>query len=158
MKFHTTRILLLGAFLSFFSLTTLSAQDYDTSIGIRLGSANGISVKHFVNQATAVEGLLVYRRNGFRLVGMAVQHIPLGRKTDTYLYFGGGAHVGYNNLLVTERDSYEVGGIDALLGIEFGLPRLDASLAFDIKPMYELWGGKGFSGNNGGVTMRFWLD
>lgn len=158
MNFHTTRFLLLSALFSFFSISSLTAQDYETAIGVRLGSANGISVKHFVNQSTAVEGLLVYRRNGFRVVGMAVGHIPLGRKTDTYLYLGAGGHVGYNNLLVTERAHYEVGGIDAMLGIEFGLPRLDASLAFDIKPMYELWGGKGFSGNNGGVTLRFWLD
>ncbi|MFK7922295.1 MAG: hypothetical protein AB8H47_10090 [Bacteroidia bacterium] len=158
MHFYTTRFLLLSTLFSFFSFSSLSAQDYETAIGVRLGSANGISVKHFVNQSTAVEGLLVYRRSGFRVIGMAVGHIPLGRNTDTYLYFGGGAHLGYNNLLATEQSSYKVGGIDGMLGIEFGLPGIDASLALDIKPMYELWGGKGFSGNNGGATLRFWLD
>lgn len=158
MNFRTTRFLLLSTLLSIFSFSSLQAQDYDTALGVRLGSANGISIKHFINQTTAVEGLLVYRRNGFRVIGMAVGHIPLGRKTDTYLYFGGGGHIGYNNLLITERTHYNVGGIDAMLGIEFGIPRHNASLAFDIKPMYELWGGKGFSGNNGGVSLRFWLD
>ncbi|MEL6649311.1 MAG: hypothetical protein AAFQ87_00755 [Bacteroidota bacterium] len=158
MNFHTARLLLLSTLLSVLSLSSLKAQDYDTAIGIRLGSANGVSLKHFVNQSTAVEGMLVYRRNGFRLIGMAVGHVPLGRNTDTYLYFGGGGHVGYNNLLNAERSHYQVAGIDGMLGIEFGLPNHNASLAFDIKPMYELMGGRGFSGNNGGVTLRFWLN
>ena len=44
---------------------TLSAQDYKTALGVRLSSANAmqnnsISIKQFINEKTAIEGLFTF--------------------------------------------------------------------------------------------------
>lgn len=50
-----------------FSVCILSfsfAQDYQTSIGLRGGFANGLTLKHFVSQNTAFEGIVASRWKG----------------------------------------------------------------------------------------------
>jgi hypothetical protein len=153
--YHTTLRFFILSFVLFFSLSFASAQEYGTAIGFRAGSANGVSLKAFASEFVAFEGMAVYRRNGFRAVTLAEFHIPLGRKTGTSIYFGGGGHFGYNNLVITERPSYQIAGVDAIVGIEFAFPHSNMSLSLDVKPMYELINAPGFSGNNAGVTLRF---
>ena len=34
------------------------AQAYNTAVGLRLGSSSGLSVKHFISQDAAIEGIL----------------------------------------------------------------------------------------------------
>ncbi|HBZ20540.1 MAG TPA: hypothetical protein DEO60_05385, partial [Bacteroidales bacterium] len=47
-----------------------SAQDYKTGVGLRLGFSNGLTIKHFVSQRSALEGLLSTRWRGFELTGL----------------------------------------------------------------------------------------
>ncbi len=153
---RTTLRLSILSFLFFFSLPFAFSQDYDSALGIRLGSANGISVKSFVSSQTAVEGMIVYRRHGIRMIGLTMVQIPLGRNSGTSLYVGGGAHYGFNQLFNPEAYAHQVAGVDGIVGIEFAFPHSQMSLSFDLKPMYELLGSRGFSGNNAGVTLRFY--
>ena len=87
-------------FLTVIVITTLSlvniasAQDYKTALGVRLSSSNAmvnnaVSIKHFINERTAIEGLLSF---GDPLaIGALVEfHKPLAAEGLTYFYGAGG--------------------------------------------------------------------
>ena len=38
--------------------TEAMAQDYQTGVGLRLGVSNGLTVKHFLSDRAALEGIL----------------------------------------------------------------------------------------------------
>jgi len=141
-------------------LSTATAQPYEKSLGIRVGSANGLSYQQFFGRShTGMETLLVYRRGGARVIGMFTQHIPLGgRSSDTYLYFGLGGHVGMNGFFFEEEYNKSVTGVDAMAGFMYSFYHSPISVSIDIKPMVELWGTRTISGNNAGFTLRYTLD
>ena len=58
-----------------FCIVTLSnAQDYNTGIGLRGGLSSGLTVKHFIGEKTAIEGLLATRWKGFNITGLYEIH------------------------------------------------------------------------------------
>ena len=79
-------------------LNSASAQVYKTGLGIRLSSAqamvnNSVSIKHFVNEKVAIEGLLSF---GDPLaIGALVEiHKPLASQGLSWFY-GGGGYLGF---------------------------------------------------------------
>lgn len=144
---------------TFFSVSA-SAQPYPGSIGLRAGSANGLSVQAFMGHShSSVEGLLVYRRGGARVIGLLTQYVPLGgRGTDTYFYFGLGGHVGMNGFFHQSDYNRPVAGVDAIAGFMYQLPYAPLAIRVDLKPMVELWGTRTLSGNNAGITLSYILD
>lgn len=141
-------------------LSTATAQPYDRSLGIRVGSANGISYQQFFGRSNSgMETLFVYRRGGARVIGMFTHHIPIGgRSSDTYFYFGIGGHVGMNGFFFEEKHNKSVAGVDAMAGFMYDFYHSPFSVSIDIKPMVELWGTRTLSGNNAGFTLRYALD
>ena len=135
-----------------FSNGKLHAQEYDRGIGIRLGTANGISYKQFVGSNTAIEGLFVYRRGGTRVTALVEQHLFLDRSSS--LYLGVGGHAGYNGWLLENAQSSPAWGLDAEIGFEYVFPYSPLSFGVHVKPMVELHKGTVFSGNNAGFTLR----
>ena len=156
MKKSLTIFLFLSLF--FFFSGSMKAQDYSTPLGLRVGSANGISIKQFVGYSTAIEGLVVYRRGGLRVIGLAEQHFSLGRRSNTSVFFGLGGHYGYNYLLEGDRGPLEVYGVDFIAGLEYVFPHSDFIFAVDLKPMLELKNGTAISGNNAGVSLRYMIN
>ena len=144
----------------FFVSTSLSAQPVDAALGLRIGSANGISYLHFLPHTNlATEGLLVYRRSGIRAIGFLVQYIPLGgSRTSSFFYLGAGSHVGVNGLLSSEKPNIPAYGIDGMIGLAYVFPHSPCMVSFDLKPMLELHQGRVFSGNNAGFTLRWELN
>lgn len=147
-------LILLSLFLTF----SAQAQEYTTALGLRAGSASGIALRHFFTESTAIEGIIGYRRSGVRLIAAVEQQFELGRSSGTYLYFGGGGHIGYINLISDFIQPSIAYGADIVIGIEFTFGRSDMSLSLDFFPSIELANGLVFSGNNGGATIRFFLD
>ena len=80
------------------SINTVSAQDYKTGLGVRLSSSNAmqsnsISIKHFINQKTAIEGLFTFG-DPLALGALIEFHKPLAAAGLTYFY-GGGGYIGF---------------------------------------------------------------
>ncbi|MEL6673110.1 MAG: hypothetical protein AAFR61_12995 [Bacteroidota bacterium] len=146
------------ALISLFLLSSFSfsfAQPYQGSIGARTGSATGLSLKQFVAEYSAVEGLLVWRRDGIRLIGLFEQHLVLTRDGSSLLYGGIGGHVGWTGLISDTNIPQRAYGVDFVLGLSYVFPRSPITLSVDVKPMFELYRGNRFSGNNAGVTLRY---
>lgn len=140
------------------SLST-QAQSYNTAFGVRVGSGSGVNVKSFFSRSAAVEGILLYRRGGLRTILLLEQHLNLGRHSHTALYFGAGGHYGYNGILIEDRFNKMVAGVDMVVGFEYTFPHSPVVFGVELKPMVELLEeNPTFSGNNGGVFLRFVLD
>ena len=147
--------------LALFITALASAQDYDTGVGLRLGFSNGLTVKHFFSQRSAVEGLLSTRCHGFALTGLYEVHDNAFDVDRLNWYFGGGGHIGFWNGDYTssrwgdEGTNYTVVGIDGILGIEYNFLEIPINISLDWKPAFNLTGYSGFWGDGGALSIRY---
>lgn len=138
-----------------------SAQDYNTGVGLRLGFSNGLTVKHFVSERSAFEGLLSTRWRGFEVTGLYEVHNNAFDVERLNWYFGGGGHVGFWNGDYTygrwgdEGTNYIVIGIDGIIGIEYNFEDVPINVGLDWKPAFNLTGYSGFWGDGGALSIRY---
>lgn len=157
-KKNTFRFLLLAIFLLISYTQELHAQDYSQALGVRFGSTKGITYKNFVGDAQAIEGMLVYHKEGFRAIGLIEQHFFLGRRSNTSLYIGAGAYGGVIALLDEFPGKTNVAGLTAIFGFEYTFPQSDLIFALDVNPAFELIQKSGLSANQAAVSLRYMLN
>jgi hypothetical protein len=137
----------------------VSAQDYNTGVGLRLGFSNGLTIKHFLSQRSAVEGLLATRWRGFDITGLYEVHNQAFDVERLNWYFGGGGHIGFwngDNTSWGERGAnYTIIGIDGILGIEYNFREVPVNIGLDWKPAFNLTGYTGFWGDGGALSIRY---
>ena len=76
-------------FLIVFFLSSINfAQDYNTGIGVRAGYSNGLTLKHFINNKTALEGILSSRWRGIELTGLYEIQNRIANAERLNWYFG----------------------------------------------------------------------
>lgn len=121
---------------------SVNAQDYRTGLGIRGGLSNGLTVKHFISDVSALEGLLTTRWNGFLFTGLYEVHAQAFGVKGLYWYYGGGAHIGaWNHHYKSDRaDNYSVIGIDGILGMELNITEIPFNISVDYKPGLNVLG------------------
>ena len=133
---------------------SLQSQVFERQLGVRLGTMSGITGKVIMNKKTAIEGTLGFRKGGVQLYTLLESYKVLDKNTNQnwYMYFGGGAHVGYINgynrirrwsnttgyYWEEERASGSVIGLDAIMGVEYNIPNIPLILFVEIKPLVEL--------------------
>ena len=144
----------------FMSIVTLvSAQEYQTGVGLRGGLSSGLTVKHFVSDKAAFEGILSTRWQGFDITGLYEVHNIAFEVDRLKWYYGGGAHIGFwNGDNVHWGDpgtSYTVIGIDGILGIEYSFSEAPINIGVDWKPAINLVGYTGFWGDGGALSIRY---
>jgi hypothetical protein len=136
-----------------------SAQDYNTGVGLRLGFSNGLTVKHFLSQRSAVEGLLATRWRGFEITGLFEVHNQAFDVERLNWYYGFGGHIGFwNGDNTTWGDvgtNYTLIGIDGILGIEYNFKEVPINIGLDWKPAFNLTGYTGFWGDGGALSIRY---
>jgi len=138
-----------------------SAQDYNTGVGLRLGFSTGLTLKHFISQRSALEGLLSTRWRGFEVTGLYEVHNNAFDVERLNWYFGGGGHIGFWNGDNTfgswgnKGTNYIVIGIDGILGIEYNFEDFPINIGLDWKPAFNLTGYSGFWGDGGALSIRY---
>ena len=129
-------------------LMTSNAQDYKTGLGLRVGTGTGFTVKHFINNSGAIEGLLTTRWHGFDLTGLYEKHAMAFDTDRLQWYYGGGAHLGFYDGDDVEwgipGSTYSVFGIDGIIGLEYSFTEAPINLGLDLKPAIDLIGYTGF--------------
>lgn len=146
---------------AFILVIAINAQDYRTGIGFRGGLTNGLTVKHFLNEKNALEGLFATRWRGFEITGLFEIHNQAFKVERLNWYYGFGGHIGFWNGNYThkywgvEGTSYTVIGIDGILGIEYNFKAVPINIGLDWKPALNLSGYTGFWGDNGALSIRF---
>ena len=118
----------------------------------------GLTLKHHGSISLGFESMVMYRREGLRLVGLLEKHFSLGKGTDSYIYVGAGGHAGYNGFLNDEALTFPVAGVDFILGFEY-IPRGGYFVfGVDVKPHFKALNGWVFSGNVAGANLRLMID
>jgi hypothetical protein len=131
-----------------------NAQDYKTGIGLRGGWGYGLTVKHFISEKSALEGILSSRWSGFEVTGLYEIHNRAFDVDRLNWYFGGGAHVGFygNNY---PGGNVTVVGIDGILGLEYNFKEVPINLSLDWKPAFNFVGYNHFFGDGGAFSIRY---
>jgi len=134
---------------------TASAQNnsssYKTAVGVKF-YPGAITVKHFVKETAAIEGIGYFWDKGFRFVGLYELHYDLFQVEGLKWYVGPGAHIGFYN------DKYYEGntlfGIDGIIGVDYKIKGAPLNLSIDWNPSFEFGDGSGFE-SFGGLAIRF---
>ncbi len=155
------KILLLGIIT--LALTQLTkAQNltstYQTAVGVKF-YPTAISVKHFIADTKAVEGLGYFYRDGLRVTGLYELHYDINSVEGLKWYVGPGAHIGFwNDAWKKEnpnRNSSIVIGIDGVLGLDYKIKDVPLNISFDWQPSLNIVGYTYFEAGWGGLAIRY---
>lgn len=140
-------------------VTTSVAQDYNTGIGFRGGPFLGLTVKHFISERSALEGLLSTRWKGFEITGLYEIHNQAFDVDRLKWYYGVGGHLGfYNGDNTTWGDignTYTVVGIDGIIGLEYSFDEIPINLSLDWKPSFSFIGYSHFTPDGAALSLRY---
>ena len=146
-----------------FSFVKVQAQqntgsDYKTALGVKV-YPGAVTVKHFLNNNAAVEGLGYVTTDGFRLTGLYELHYGLGDVEGLKWYVGGGGHAGiwsdsWKNKYPTREGGLAI-GVDGVLGLDYKIKGAPLNLSFDWQPSFNIIGYNYFEGGWGGLGVRY---
>ena len=157
-------------FLLFFFCTTSEAQDYKLAGGVRLGYPVSLSLKYFLDDASALEGYLGARRYGYLastnyrstvIGGAYLYHFPLDIDELAGLkwYVGGGAalYVWSYDAGIPDDDRINSSiSIQGYLGLDYAFDDVPLNLTLDWVPTILLRGlGSGFGADYGSLGVRY---
>ena len=136
-------------------------SQYETAGGVRLGIYNGITLKHFLNETAAVEGIAYthFRYRGFGLTGLYEVHMDLGQLEGFKLFYGGGAHIGTWDGSFTPwtntGGNYFALGVDGILGVEYTPEEFPVTFSADWKPAFDIIGYNRLWTDGGALSIRY---
>ena len=151
------KTLIVLCIVSFVFTTRTFAQaegsSYSTAVGVKFWPG-ALSIKHFVSDDRALEGLLNFWDNGFRVTGLYEIHGNIEAAEGLRWYVGPGAHLGFYNGTTYHDHYYSSGalsiGVDGVLGLEYKFNGAPIAISADIQPYIEfnhpyvgVWGGLG---------------
>ncbi len=125
--------LILSCFFMAVSLP-INAQNYNTSLGVRLGYDSGIAFKYFFTPVNPAEFILSVSPRYFQLTGLYEMQKFVPGSSDLSWVLGAGGHIGGIHY---DKDKYKNSfllGVDVLAGLEYSIARTPYSVAFDWKP------------------------
>lgn len=128
-----------------------TSSSYQTAVGVKF-YPGAISVKHFVNDKAALEGLASFWKGGVRITGLYELHYPLLQVDGLQWYIGPGAHIGFYDS--NDYDGNVFFGIDGVLGVDYKIPGAPLNVSLDWNPSFEFGDGAQFQ-NWGGLGIRF---
>lgn len=154
-NFLTAAIVLLTA-------VNVSAQnnssEYTTAIGVKF-YPGAITLKHFVNDKAALEGLGYFYNHGFRITGLYEFHFDIPNASGLKWYVGPGAHIGFYNTDYNTRNGIKDGGvaigIDGVIGLDYKIKSAPINLSLDFQPSFEFGNYNGYGGSWGGLAIRY---
>lgn len=134
------------------STTSLLAQGYKTALGVRLSNdqamvSNSVSLKHFLNNHVAIEGLLSFA-DPVAIGALVEVHKPFGGSTESLKwYYGGGAYFGFGSTTNF--------GAQGVLGLDYKFANIPLNLSLDWKPELQIVTDINFEPAAIGFTARF---
>jgi len=155
-------ILLLTA--STFISNRASAQEYKTALGVRLSSSaaavnNSISIKHFINEKAAIEGLFSFG-DPLAFGALLELHKPFPSSGLKY-YYGGGAYLSFIKTFNPNKQINETNasfGAQGVIGLDYKFNNVPLNISLDWKPELNLVSDINFEPAAIGFTVRFTFE
>lgn len=137
------------------------AQHYKTGLGVRLSSSqaivnNSISLKHFISESTAIEGLFSFG-DPLALGALVAKHKPLGT-TGLNWFYGAGGYIGFSksyNPNTNKNESDPSFGAMGTVGLDYRFANAPLNLSLDWKPELNMVSDFYFEPAAIGFTARF---
>ncbi len=143
--------------LSTFGALAQEGSDYQTAIGVKF-YPGAITLKHFINDKAAVEGLGYFFSEGFRVTGLYEFHFDITNASGLKWYVGPGAHLGfYNNKYNSIKNGGVTIGVDGVIGVDYKIKSAPINLSLDFQPSFEFGSYNGYGGTWGGLAIRYVL-
>jgi hypothetical protein len=139
-------------FVATFTFSQSMGREYKTALGVKVFDGGGISLKHFVSDKAALEGIGYFWSRGARITGLYELHYDINGAPGLKWYIGPGAHVGFYN---TKYGGGSFIGIDGVLGLDYKINNAPINLSLDWQPSFEFGTDRGFIGNWGGLGIRY---
>lgn len=153
-KLITAAIILIISLGSASAQSNVGSQDYKTAIGVKF-YPGAITVKHFVSDKNALEGIGYFWNRGARITGLYEIHNDIQNASGLRWYIGPGAHLGFYNNKYYAGGTYI--GVDGVLGLDYKIKSAPLNFSLDWQPSFEFGEGAGFNGNWGGLSIRYVL-
>lgn len=153
----TIPVLLFAIFLTVSSVKAqTTGSDYKTALGVKF-YPTGITLKHFITPKNALEGIGYFYNEGARITGLYEIHGNINNAGGLRWYVGPGAHLGFYN---NKHGGATAFGVDGVLGLDYKINSAPINLSIDWQPSIEFGNGynNGFSGNWGGIAIRYTLN
>ncbi|MBD3637524.1 MAG: hypothetical protein HUJ25_09240 [Crocinitomicaceae bacterium] len=126
----------------------VNKKSYSTAIGLRAGGTSGLTIKQFLGQRSALEGILGVWGHGFSATLLYENHVNAFGVPGFSWYFGAGGHAAFHSghYVYYHRDFryeyYEPGafglGVDGIVGLEYKIPPIPMAISLDVKPFIEV--------------------
>ena len=150
----------IGLIVLFFVIicSVMKSQDYNTSVGVRIGLFNGITAKHFITMNTNVEGMLSTRWGGLVITGLYEIQYPAFEVDHLYWYVGAGGHAGFLDDYRNRPANYSsnaIIGVDGIIGLEYNFTEVPLNISLDWKPMFNFIEEVDFWGDDIGLSVRY---
>ena len=136
-----------------FAQKNTSSSDYKTAIGVKF-YPGGVTLKHFIRNNRALEGIAYFYNNGTRITGLYEFHFDIAEPTGLKWYVGPGAHVGFYN---NKFGGGTAIGIDGVIGLDYKIKKAPINLSLDFQPSFEFGNYNGYGGSWGGLAIRYVL-
>lgn len=152
----------ISVFILFTFCQQVTAQDYKSAVGLRLGYPLSLSGKFFLNEKNAIE-VMAGRRgysygSYFTFGGLYQIHSPITSLEGLKWYAGGGAGVymwSWKNSFVTNESTTAL-SLMGVLGLDYKFKDAPISISADWMPTLFVTGfGSGFAGGYGGLGVRY---
>jgi hypothetical protein len=138
------------------SSSSTNSSNYTTALGVKFLDGAGITLKHFVNDKAAIEGVGYFWNRGARITGLYELHFDIAGAQGLKWYIGPGAHIGfYNNKYGDKFGNRSFGGVDGVLGLDYKVKSAPLNFSLDWQPSFEFGEDRGFTGSWGGFAIRF---
>lgn len=150
------KLFLAALFLVAFAIfSRLSAQEtanasaigtsYKTAVGIRLSNnapviSNAITLKHFLNDKTAIEGLISFGHDITSFGALGEIHKPFSTPGLQWFY-GAGAYLGFGKEYDVNKDrnvNTTFFGAQGIVGLDYKFASIPIDLSLDWKPELNL--------------------
>lgn len=137
----------LCAFVIFLPRVVKAQYHYDLGLGVKIGSPwmSG-TIKYFINDASAVEGLFHLGDFGFGTTALYEYHFMIGGVPGLRWYIGGGGHLafqtsdGYNPFTGVPKSNKAYAGFDGVGGVEYVFEKVPITIGADISPIVNVLG------------------
>ncbi len=143
------------------TFAAVQAQDYKTALGVRLSSSNAmvnnsVSFKQFINEKTAIEGLLSFG-DPLAFGALLEIHQPLSPAGLTWFY-GGGGYLAFAKKYDANKQREVTDpnfGAQGVIGLDYKFNNIPLNLSLDWKPELNIVSDINFEPAAIGFTARF---
>lgn len=144
---NNLRLSLLAVLFFFFCQHSFAQLDSQHALGVRFGSATGISYRYALNDNRALEGILSIqsssRTSRFRVVGLYQFHKPIAENFSWYYGFGGSlGSMKYKSYTQANGDKIDASSdlllsVDGIVGVAYDIPTTPLNISLDAKPYLD---------------------